>query len=310
MNQLATFLTGIAIGQPQAYHNMQVYPLHIQNGHDRKYRTLDEAMNAKEVEIKEVSEGGRVPTLSVHNTGALPILLVVGEELVGAKQNRVLNTSLLVPATSDLEIPVSCVERGRWSYQSRGFTPSGTSSSHYSLRKAQTESVTARMLVNSDAHFAADQSAVWREVDRKISSHGTPSPTSALKDVYDQTSDQLKEYLDAFATPEAQGVLVAINGRIVGGDLFDHAETLRTLWPKLMRIYALDAVEHKTEAAEPTADAKQFLESAQNAKDETYDSVGLGKDVRLTSDQVTGSGLLWDDKLIHASLFSAQGMNA
>ena len=37
-----------------------------------------------------------------------------GEQLAGGKQNRVLNASILVPAKSELPIPVTCVERGRW----------------------------------------------------------------------------------------------------------------------------------------------------------------------------------------------------
>jgi len=48
------------------------------------------------------------------------------QELVGAKQNRILNTDVLVPAKSTRDVPVSCVERGRWGYKSRHFTPGGS----------------------------------------------------------------------------------------------------------------------------------------------------------------------------------------
>jgi hypothetical protein len=67
--------------------------------------TLAEAGEA--VTIEEVSEGGDVPT----------VLLLDGEELIGAKQNRVLNTTVLVAAHSRLTIPVSCVEQDRWAYK-------------------------------------------------------------------------------------------------------------------------------------------------------------------------------------------------
>src|SRR5262245_7681024 len=185
---------------------MQVYPVRVKNGHQRSYQTLDEAMAAQTIEVMEVSEGGSVPTLTVRNRGTLPVLLVVGEELVGAKQNRVLNTSLLVPAERDLQIPVSCVEQGRWSYRGRHFSTS-TTSSQMRLRKAQTENVT-KSLRTGPLHFDANQSEVWTEVSRKMSSHASSSATHALHEVYEQTESQLKEYLDAFTPPEAEGMVV------------------------------------------------------------------------------------------------------
>jgi hypothetical protein len=312
-SKIAEFLNGVNIGEPQTHANMAVYPLHMQNGHQRGYQTLDEAMAAKTVEILEVSESGSVPTLAVRNTGALPILLVVGEELIGARQNRVLNTSLLVPAKSDLQIPVSCVERGRWSYRSRGFS-SSTTTSHLKLRKEQTKNVTESLRA-SPVSYDANQSKVWQEIERKITTHGSTSSTRAMHDMYEQNETQIKEYLSAFTPPEAEGLMVAINGRVVGADLFDHHETLRQLWPKLMRSYAVDALERREPAPEPafagpapdrSDDTQQFLRAAESATDEIYDSVGMGKDIRLSSEAITGSGLLWEDKLIHASLFSAR----
>jgi len=56
----------------------------------------------------------------VDYTGA-SILILDGEELVGAKQNRVVNTTLLIAAASSTVIPVSCVEQGRWDYDSPDF---------------------------------------------------------------------------------------------------------------------------------------------------------------------------------------------
>jgi hypothetical protein len=56
-----------------------------------------------------------------------------GEQLLGAKQNRVLNISIMVASKSDLPIPVSGVEAGRWRYQSRKFASSGTASQKQNL---------------------------------------------------------------------------------------------------------------------------------------------------------------------------------
>jgi len=69
--------------------------------------------------ITEVSDEGQVPELKIVAKGDKAVLLVDGEELVGAKQNRVLNLTILVPAPSTTTIPVSCVESGRWAPRSR-----------------------------------------------------------------------------------------------------------------------------------------------------------------------------------------------
>src|SRR5438105_6220871 len=86
------------------------------------YVTLDQALEQRTVTIDEVSEAGSVPELKVVNRGVLPVLLVDGEELVGAKQNRVLNLTILVAPGTTTVIPVSCVEAGRWSRRSASFT--------------------------------------------------------------------------------------------------------------------------------------------------------------------------------------------
>jgi len=65
-----------------------VIPLLSENGAGPDYLTLKEAMEAQLIAITEVTEGGSVPELKVKNTGARPVLILDGEELSGAKQNR------------------------------------------------------------------------------------------------------------------------------------------------------------------------------------------------------------------------------
>ena len=52
--------------------------------------------------------------LRVENNGTLPVLLLDGEILSGAKQDRVVRSSVLVGEGSQVVVPVYCVERGRW----------------------------------------------------------------------------------------------------------------------------------------------------------------------------------------------------
>lgn len=62
-----------------------------------------------------------MPLLTVVNHADSPVLLLDGEELVGALQDRVLNSTVLLPAHAWLMIPVNCVEEGRWGSRSPAF---------------------------------------------------------------------------------------------------------------------------------------------------------------------------------------------
>ena len=108
---------------------VSVFPLRAEFHSQLSYVLSDEALAQGSVQVTEISEGGSVPELLVQNSGEYPVLFIEGEELIGARQNRVLNTSVLIGAGTTIRIPVSCVEQGRWSYRSRKFGSGGTSSS-------------------------------------------------------------------------------------------------------------------------------------------------------------------------------------
>ena len=121
---LAATLASITLGPAVVIDNLTMFPL-LRTGANPaslEYSVLDEALAAGVAEITEVSEHGSVPELKFVNRGPKPVLLVDGEELLGAKQNRIVNLTILVAANSALTIPVSCVEAGRWRSSSRAFT--------------------------------------------------------------------------------------------------------------------------------------------------------------------------------------------
>src|SRR5215469_2249247 len=97
------------------------------------YITLDEALEARWIEVSEFTEGGQVPRIKIINRSPHLVFVMAGEQLVGCKQNRVVNASMMVPPHGEMPIPVTCVERGRWGYRSPVFS-SERSSSHYRLR--------------------------------------------------------------------------------------------------------------------------------------------------------------------------------
>lgn len=92
---------------------MALYPLLSTHALDLEYLLLDEALADGSIEVEEVDNSGSVPELKVINNSPQMVLILDGEELVGAKQNRIINTTILIQGKSTTVIPVSCVEQGR-----------------------------------------------------------------------------------------------------------------------------------------------------------------------------------------------------
>src|SRR5437762_1929996 len=89
---------------------LSVIPVYCSEAADATgYRTLSEAIALGEVLVNERSQAS-VGELRVVNNGALPVLILDGEEVVGGLQNRVVNTTLLIPAKTIFDLPVSCIE--------------------------------------------------------------------------------------------------------------------------------------------------------------------------------------------------------
>src|SRR5579885_1858551 len=105
------------VGEPIEHRGIVITPLFPRHDPVAEYLTLDDAL-PRGFRVHEVSQAGAVPELLVENPLSEDVLLYDGEELVGAKQNRILNVSVLVAAGAKLPIPVSCVEEGRWHAQS------------------------------------------------------------------------------------------------------------------------------------------------------------------------------------------------
>lgn len=307
-NQIKNYLGTVRLGEPQSYHNLVLFPLQAHQNGVLPYVTLAEAIAAGTFTVTETSQSGSVPELFVINKGDTAVLLVDGEELVGAKQNRVLNTSVLVRGKSETKIPVSCVEQGRWSYNTAHFSSSKDIMAAKSRARKST-SVSASL--NQGAHFSSDQGEVWNEVSKLQVKACMASPTSAMSDVFKANEEKLKECLARFTCqPGQQGLLVLHNGQIAGLDLISRPEVYAQLHEKFVRSYVIEGLLEK--AGEPenlqTArdKAQTFLGDIARAGEQKFQSVGYGWDFRLRADRLAGNALVADDHVIHAAAFKLE----
>ena len=301
----AALVARLTLGEVQTHGPLAVFPLRGRDDDGPEYVTLRQALADGHAEITEVSEGGSVPDLRVVNHGDTGILLLDGEEVRGAKQNRVLNTSILIGGHSHLVVPVSCTEHGRWSYASRRFAE-GEAVADRRVRCAMRETSNAA-LAGGRGH-RADQGRVWREVDALLARHGAASPTGAMRDAFQARRVDLDAVLAAFPLQDGQqGVLVLHGSRAVGLDLVSRAPQYAEVHEKLMRSYAFETLIRDGEPGDRRV-ADAFLERVADLPGLRYKSPGLGWDVRFEGNGVLGSALAYQGSAVHAAFFDVGGV--
>jgi hypothetical protein len=303
------YIDGISIGTPQSYKNLVVFPLVSDGSLELDYLTLDEALDQEAVDVVELDKDGSVPELKVVNKSDTMILILDGEELVGAKQNRVVNTTILIAGKDTVVIPVSCVEQGRWSYDSHKFSSQGRIMPS-GMRAGKSVHVGSSLRMSGQ--FFADQGAIWSHISAKALRMGAESPSSAMSEIYKKKDRSLKNYTKPFHLTESQiGAVFVINGQVVGMDCFGKTETFEKVFKKLVQSYALDAIDTekpKKSAGVEMGQAANFLKSSAACQVAPHPSVGLGTDCRLESKNTTGFALVHHDQILHLSAFSRSGI--
>jgi hypothetical protein len=297
---------GIEAAEPRTQGSLRVVPLVGRSSADPSYRLFD-AETAKKVKVSEVDQSGSVPNIKVANELDELLLLIDGQELLGAKQNRILNTDVLIASHKEIVIPVSCVEQGRWGYRSRGFSPGKMA---YSSSRANKLKAVHRALRAKLGH-RADQGEVWEDVQDMICRLESPSPTRALSDVYKHREKDLAELRAAFELPpETIGIAVYLGKRFLGFDIFDRAQTFRHYWESLIDGYGLDwlASEARPTGEERERDAppsvEELVTALSGAEWERFDAPGEGSDLRWEGESMTASALAWgDDSVVHLQAF-------
>jgi len=304
-------LSSLKMGEPRVHNGFGLWPVFAECRPDPAYITLVEALSLVDFKITEISEGGSVPNLRVINDTQHHVLLFDGEELKGAKQNRILNTTILIAAGSSLDVPVSCTERGRWSYESNEFSSSG-SLAHAELRKHKSAAVAFSLQGN--AGHVSDQGAVWSEIEQLhlAAKSDDSSKTRAMKDAYEGSQRELDEFTRDLPCHEGQcGLLAVIGDRVEGMDVLSSPEAYAKLHRRLVESHAMDFLVRKQgiarKALDPEAPAR-FLAVAVKAQESVHATPGLGTDHRLHFLWGHGAALRVDETIVHLALFGGGGL--
>ena len=294
------------IVDPAISGKLTVFPI-VDGTVARDYMLLSHAVEKGVARVTEQSKGGHVPIIVIENSGKTALLGIQGEEYVGAKQNRTLNVSVLAGA-GKTEIPVTCVEQGRWRYDRGDDFVAGMYESP-EIRSDKLRELAKRAKVRGMPmmeKLKADQGAVWGSVGRVLAMHSVSSDSAALHDVYKsgKISKTIDEILDGIELPEGtRGAVVAAGGKMVGADIFEDPEVFAAMWPRLARSYAMTAMRAKGKPPSMEA-AETFINQPAGSDWVASPSPGLGEDVRWEGRQFAAASLVWQGRHLHASVFA------
>lgn len=313
LDAVAALLSRLAAGAPLTHGPLTVVPLLLDGALDPDWLTLDQAGEA--VAVEEVGPAGAVPRLRVRNGADRDVLLLDGEELVGARQNRVLNTTVLVAAGSTVTIPVSCVEPGRWAYRQPRVTAS-QASLLASIRAAKATWVTESL--KEGCGHESDQGQLWSKLADRASGYRVSSPTGAMRAIYERYEAELARAREALAPRPGQvGAIVFLAGRWVGLELLPGPGLFARAWARLCPGYAADTLGAQAEeeveegpgagvAGPGEVSPAAALEALAGSTVEPAPAVAGGREYRL-SGPVAGAVLVVEDRLAHLAAFPASG---
>lgn len=266
------------------------------------YVTFSKALLSKEIEVSEVSESGSVNNLFIINHSKNYVFFMDGDILTGAKQNRVLNTSVLLYPESKTNVPVSCVESGRWRYTSPKFTDSDYTAPAY-MRRTKAASVTENL--SASGVFASDQGKVWDDVEKAMAFSKVDSASRNLSDVvYKRRKDFESRTADFLCNDNTNGFVLFSKNRILSLDVFNRTDVFKEYFPKILKGAVMelnsDAKSCETFNREQASDTLNvLLENIKQMKHDLHKSVGAGNEKRFGDQRFTGFELDYEDKMIH-----------
>ncbi len=301
-----TITTPLTLGEPQVVGRLAVFPV-FGPSPVFAYRAFSDAIGHGAF-VKELDRGASVNRLVVGNPTDRALLLYEGEQVVGAQQDRALDSNVLVGAGAQIEVPVSCVEQGRWDGRRRDehFAPA-MQADDPSLRRIKRESA----LRSAEQGLAGRpaQGEVWQEVGSRLRRFAVASENSKFGDLFEQRSGEIGALADDIeAVTDQVGALACVGGAPIALDVVSRPEVFRALHDRLARGYALDALSvglARAEAADASV-ADAFLARALTASRRPVETPGLGAAHSLVGPRVVGSTLSLEDELVALCAFPSQ----
>ncbi len=300
-----------SIGAPQRHAHLTVFPVVAEKERPLPYLLLAHAAASGLLTIQEVGQG-TVPTLEVVNKATTAVLILDGEQLIGARQNRMTSRSILLAPGTTTPIPVSCMEQGRWHFVSDELRPAPHNAPSKVRSKARRAEARASEEHGRSSHrdLAGAQGDVWNEIRSYQAKLGESSPTGALDAMYRSREDDLEAWIQAFPPVDRQvGLLAFVGDQPLGLDAVGAPSLYAPLHRRLLTGYVMDAL---AEGPRPgggpppgEAEALRFVGLLREARRVPSETVGMGE-YRVLQGRVLGGELVHQGQLVHLSAFPVE----
>lgn len=278
-----------------------------------EYISGPKAIQEDLIQVKEVSQSGSVNNLFVFNLSDKYVFFMDGDILAGAKQNRVLNSSVLLAPNSKITLPVSCVEQGRWIAISDKFSTSDYISPQ-KLRAKKSRSVDESLRL--ERRHMAEQNEVWNDVENYSIAYKIKSPTMSLSDVFESKKEDFEEFVKKFpVNHDANGLAIFTDKQLLNVDLFNRTDIYQEYYPKILRSTAME-ISHLKDKGNEITDAEaafktvNLFDNLEKIEYTVHPGVGVGEEKRFDSKELTGFELNFKNHLIHLTLLNLEKENA
>jgi len=269
---------------------------------------LEEGLNQEgDIIIREV-DGGQVPFLEVDNRSPnRAILLLEGDLLVGGRQNRVLQKSvILLPNTYANRVPVFCSERGRWEQRTTEFSSGG------SIFPSRAVFKDASKAESRGVHSSVSQASVWNQIQASLKDVGVHSKTFDFQDARQQVAPIIEQFVNEIRPVNNQiGSVFVDHAGVAGAEMLGNNDLYSRCHDKILESFAFDALSKPPLNGCTPDTVKTWWKDMVGVNVSRQRSLyGVGVDVLMEGTMVAGSGILYANALIHYSCFQLAGRNS
>ena len=302
MEQMPNMNLNFNVSEPVEKKNITTFFLSSIEKNNNKYLSLSEAMDKNQVQISEVNKKGLLTKLSVSNKSSDNIIILNGELIIGRqiRQDRIVDSTVLIPGYATVLINTFCGEQYRWSPRLSNKISTSTSESLYfsSGRANNAADINTKL---------SKQCRIWSEISEKISDFNIKSFTNSVDQIYKKKRVNVEEIVNFFKIPsEAVGVALGINNQLVNIDIFSNNCMLQIYLPKIIRNIALDSFKKISKKSYlKKKDVHRFLRQIHQANKQKRKVVegALGEELQFNSESVAGSILYHKEQTVHFSTF-------